>query len=82
MARFVNDVMLGETRLVASSLKARGENVVYVSRDWRHIEKYVVAQIKQLVLRDQVSFDDIFILGYSVTGIYNNIRKLENALVH
>ena len=75
MARFVNEVMLGEDRLVAC--KDNDEKVVYLSRSWTVIEKYVLAQIRAL----GDAFDQIFILALSVNGLHSNIRKLENALV-
>ena len=77
MAEFVNNVMLGETKLVAVK---PGEPVVYLRRSDSDAEKYVVHKIKTL-LADGASPSDIFILGGSVKGEKSAIRKMENKLV-
>jgi AAA domain len=77
MADFVNHAMLGEERIFAAK---SGVPVIY-NRYSRGIqEKYVVAQIQQLISQGE-SPGDFFILGASVKGANSNIRKMENALV-
>jgi len=77
MAEFVNQVMLGEPRLVAQK---SGGKVVYIRNSRINIERVVVFRIKQLV-DGGTPPDDIFILGGSVSGPNSNIRRIENALV-
>jgi hypothetical protein len=77
MADFVNDVMLGEKRLLACK---NGPPVVYLRRSVYNAEKYVVYQIKKM-LREGASPSDFFVLGGSVKGDKSAIRKMENALV-
>jgi hypothetical protein len=78
MADFVNDVMLGEKRLLACK---NGVPVVYLRRSVYDAEKYVVYQITRLLNECGVSPSDIFVLGSSVKGVRSAIRKMENALV-
>lgn len=78
MADFVNDVMLGEKRLLACK---QGVPVVYLRRSVYDAEKYVVYQITRLLNECGVSPQDIFVLGSSVKGVRSAIRKMENALV-
>ncbi|NDC83502.1 DUF2075 domain-containing protein [bacterium] len=77
MARFVNDVLLGEERLQAQK---DGPPVVYLRNTPQKLEYMVVSKINQL-LAEGASPSDIFVLGYSVKSIKGNIRKMENALV-
>lgn len=77
MARFVNDVMLGESRLKAVR---DGPEVVYMRRKSRQIEQMTISKIDQL-LSAGASPGDFFIIAASVKGISSNIRKMENALV-
>jgi hypothetical protein len=77
MADFVNQVMLGETRLLACK---DGEQVVYI-RNARHVlEKIVIVEIIK-ILENGGKPSDIFVLAASVKGINSHIRKMENALV-
>lgn len=77
MANFVNNVMLGEERLVA--LKD-GTNVIYIRNSPHNIERVVVYQIRCLLEKGELP-NEIFILGGSVNGPNSNIRRMENALV-
>jgi hypothetical protein len=77
MAKFVNDIMLGEERLIAQK---DGQPVMYIRNSRSKIEKIVVYQIKKL-LAEGAQPSDIFVLGGSVSGANSNIRKMENALV-
>jgi hypothetical protein len=77
MASFVNNVMLGEVRLVA--LKD-GTNVIYIRNSPHNIERVVVYQIRRLLEYGELP-NEMFILGGSVNGPNSNIRRIENALV-
>lgn len=77
MAKFVNDIMLGEERLISQK---DGQPVMYIRNSRSKIEKIVVYQIKKL-LAEGAQPSDIFVLGGSVSGANSNIRKMENALV-
>jgi hypothetical protein len=74
---FVNDVMLGETRMDACR---DGQSVIYIRNNMDNLHRVVSAEIQKLF--DQgVQPCDIFILGSSVKGANSKIRKLENRLV-
>lgn len=75
MAHFVNDVMLGETRLKACK---SGANVYYIRYPIWDIPKIINGQIFTL-LRGGSSPGDIFILTASIKQ--STIRKIENVLV-
>lgn len=77
MARFVNDVMLGETRLEAQK---DGPEVFYMRHKSRYLENMAISQIAKL-MAEGASAGDFFIIGASVKGVNSNIRKMENALV-
>jgi hypothetical protein len=77
MASFVNEVMLGEERLIACRA---GDPVVYLRRGPRDAEKYVIYKIKVL-LDEGASPADFFVLAGSVKGSNSLIRCMENALV-
>ena len=77
MAKFVNDIMIGEERLIAIK---DGQKVLYIRNSRSKIEKIVVYHIKKL-LDEGAQPSDIFVLGGSVSGANSNIRKMENALV-
>jgi hypothetical protein len=77
MCRFVNDVMLGENRMEACR---DGIPVTYIRQSRMNIEKIVAVEICKLLEQD-VSAEDIFVLGASVKGANSNIRQLENILV-
>lgn len=77
MASFVNEAMLGETRLIAAK---GGEPVKYFRQSNHVISIMVISQIRKL-LDAGVSAGDIFVLGGSVKSTKGNIRKMENALV-
>lgn len=76
MARFLNDVMLGEQRLEAVR---DGPDVVYMRHKSRQLERMVLSKIDQL-LASGASPGDFFIIATSVKGVNSNIRKMENAL--
>lgn len=75
MASFVNEVMLGEERMIACR---DGERILYCSNSKNCNEKSVVAKIK-LLLKDGYLPEDIFILSSSLKG--TAIHSIENALV-
>lgn len=77
MAKFVNNVMLGENRMLACR---DGPRVTYIRYSPNIIEKIVVYRIGEL-LSAGAKPSDIFILGGSVNGAGSNIRKMENILV-
>jgi hypothetical protein len=74
---FVNDVMLGESRMSASR---DDQPVVYFRHSTDNIHRMVCAEICKL-LQNGTKPSEIFILGNSVKGVKSNIRKLENKLV-
>lgn len=77
MADFVNDVMLGERRLLACR---EGEPVHYIRNTRWNIERYVTYEIMRLI-KEGYSPGDFFVLGGSVKKKNMNIRKMENVLV-
>jgi len=77
MADFINNAMLGETRLYACK---QGQPVVYLRRSQYNAEKYVIHKIKKL-LEEGAKPSDFFVLGGSVKGEHSPIRRMENALV-
>lgn len=77
MSSFVNDVMLGETRMFSCK---DGEPVYYYRQSRRSTEFFVIAQIKKL-LEKGAKPSDFFVLCASVKGQNSYIRKMENALV-
>ena len=78
MADFVNNVMLGNERLLACR---EGEPVVYLRRKHHDAEKYVVHKIMHLIKDHAAVPSDFFILSGSVKGENSAIRKMENILV-
>jgi len=77
MRHFVNNVLLGETRMNSCRDDAP---VHYIRNSQPNIEKIVYAEILKL-FEMGVNASDIFVLGPSVKGERSNIRKLENMLV-
>ena len=77
MAKFVNQVMIGDERLISCK---DGQKVMYIRNSRTNIEKVVVYNIRKL-LDEGAEPSDIFVLGGSVSGPNSNIRKMENALV-
>lgn len=76
MSYFVNDVMLGETRLIAHK---QGIPVYYIRRPIYQISLIVIYQIKKLISENSCTYGDIFILAGSVKK--DEIKKIENVLV-
>jgi hypothetical protein len=77
MSAFVNDVMLGYTRLETCR---DGVNVKYMRNSRSNLERFVIFHIKHL-LENGYSPEDIFVLGASVKSAKSVVRKMENALV-
>jgi len=77
MADFVNNIMLGETRLLACR---DGEPVTYIRNSRYVLEKIVIIEIMNII-QNGGKPSDIFVLGASVKGITSHIRKMENILV-
>ena len=77
MADFVNQTMLGEKRLYACK---EGAKVAYIRGRKHNIYRTVVYEIAQL-MKEGAQPSDFFILGASVKGQNNQIRKIENMLV-
>jgi predicted GIY-YIG superfamily endonuclease len=77
IAKFVNNVMLGEERLFACK---SGEPVTYIRNSIHNIEKTVIYLILKL-LSEGVKPNEIFVLGASVKGVHSIIRKMENIFV-
>jgi len=75
MAKFVNEAMLGENRLISNKI---GIPVKYYRRSINFLISIVIEQI-QLLLKNGNTYGDIFILGSSLKN--KTIRKIENKLV-
>ena len=78
MSSFINNVMLGETRLI--SCREGPLKVHYFRNLQRNLENTVIFHINKLLAEGALP-SDIFILGASVKGANSPIRKMENALV-
>jgi len=78
MSSFINDVMLGETRLV--SCREGALKVHYFRNLQKNLENLVIFNINRLIA-EGAQPSDFFILGASVKGPNSPIRKMENALV-
>jgi hypothetical protein len=78
MSNFINDVMLGETRLV--SCREGPLKVHYFRNLQKNLENTVIYHINRL-LSEGAQPSDFFILGASVKGPNSPIRKMENVLV-
>jgi hypothetical protein len=78
MSSFINDVMLGETRLV--SCREGPLKVHYLRNLQKNLENTVIYHINRL-LSEGAQPSDFFILGASVKGPNSPIRKMENVLV-
>ena len=78
MADFVNNVLLGDERLLACK---SGEPVVYIRRKFWEVEKYIIHKILGLIRDEGAKPSDFFVLGGSVKGEKSAIRRLENVLV-
>lgn len=78
MSSFINDVMLGETRLV--SCREGALKVHYFRNLQKNLENQVIFHINRLIA-EGAQPSDFFILGASVKGPNSPIRKMENALV-
>ena len=76
MAHFVNNVMLGETRLIATK---HDDPVVYITNSRHNVENTVVYHIRQLLESGAAQPDDIFVLGASTRG--GQMKRMENVLV-
>ncbi len=76
MAQFVNHVMLGETRLIATK---SDEPVIYITNSRHNVENTVVFHIRQLLESGKAAPDDIFVLGASTRG--GQMKRMENVLV-
>lgn len=77
MSLFVNNVMLGEPRMNACR---EGSPVIYIRNARHQLERIIIYHIKKILDEGDLP-SDIFVLAPSVKGTYNNVRKLENALV-
>ena len=78
MSTFINNVMLGETRLV--SCREGPVKVHYFRNHQKNLENTVIYHINRLLF-EGAQPSDFFILGASVKGPNSPIRKMENALV-
>ena len=76
MAQFVNNVMLGETRLIATK---HDDPVIYITNSRHNVENTVVFHIRQLLDSGLAKPDDIFVLGASTRG--GQMKRMENVLV-
>jgi nucleoside-triphosphatase THEP1 len=77
IAKFVNNVMLGENRIDACR---DGDPVIYIRNSRHNIIKIVIYNIKK-ILEEGGLPSDIFILSASTRGVKSNVRRLENVLV-
>ena len=78
MASFVNEVMLGYPRIVAS--RTEGPRVSYRVCDPFLIHKEICELLLARLLDKSVKPDDIFVLAGSIKGSKTPVRLLENAL--
>lgn len=78
MSSFINNVMLGETRLV--SCREGPLKVHYFRNLQKNLENTVIYHINKLLF-EGAQPSDFFILGASVKGPNSPIRKMENVLV-
>jgi hypothetical protein len=78
MSSFINEVLLGEDRLL--TCREGPVPVYYLRNSRRNLENTVVFHINQLLAAGAMP-SDIFILGASVKGPNSQIRKMENILV-
>jgi len=76
MADFVNNAMLKETRLLACK---PGVPVKYIRRSLFFLTGFVISQIKKLILENNASYGDFFILSNSLKRY--EIKQIENELV-
>ena len=77
MSDFINEVMLGETRLIACK---PGSPVKYIRRPIHVLVRIIIAQINLLITENEdCSFGDFFILAPSVKK--KEIKMIENELV-
>lgn len=77
IARFVNEVLIGEERIRAQK---SGPSVEYLKWDIWDVHNILVPEILQL-LKSGVKPEEIFILAGSVKSPRSPIKRLENALV-
>lgn len=77
MASFVNNAMLGESRMNACRSECP---VIYIRNTRTTIERIVINLINRILNEGDLP-SDIFILAPSVKGTFSNVRRLENALV-
>ena len=78
MADFVNNVMLGERRLLACR---DGERVMYLRQQTFNAGKFIIYKINSLIADGKATADDFFILGASIRASAKEIRLIENELV-
>jgi hypothetical protein len=78
MSSFINQVLLGEERLL--TCREGPLPVYYLRNSRRNLENTVVYHINQLLAGGALP-SDIFVLGASVKGPNSQIRKMENILV-
>lgn len=78
MSSFINQVLLGEERLL--TCREGSLPVYYLRNSRRNLENTVVYHINQLLAGGALP-SDIFVLGASVKGPNSQIRKMENILV-
>lgn len=78
MSSFINQVLLGEDRLI--TCREGPLPVYYLRNSRRNLENTVVYHINQLLAGGALP-SDIFVLGASVKGPNSQIRKMENILV-
>lgn len=76
MSDFVNNVMLGESRLLACR---EGEKVRYVRKDMYNVQSIVMAIINSLIEKNNAKYSDFFCLNASVKNSHV-IRMIENLL--
>jgi hypothetical protein len=76
MADFVNIAMLNDTRLLACK---SGVPVKYIRRELFHLTNFVITNIRRLVLEQNASYGDFFILAGSLKRY--EIKRIENELV-
>jgi hypothetical protein len=76
IADFVNDVMLGEKRLLACR---GGDTVRYIRKSLFNVQNIVIATINNLIETQGAKYSDFFCLNASVKNSHV-IRRIENVL--
>lgn len=78
IAHWVNDIMLGENRLIATK---PGYKVKYICGNITEMHDKIVPYILTMLRNKTAKEDDIFVLAPSIKSALSPVKRLENALV-